>query len=95
MCVSVLLIFLFLYANMTYVIFIQEHLVRTGSGSVSVIVYGDQDKPALLTYPDLALNRKRLFSSFGFLIHCFYIYSCHCFLLFVDINMNCNEDFTL
>jgi hypothetical protein len=25
---------------------------------VSVIVYGDQDKPALLTYPDLALNRK-------------------------------------
>ena len=23
-----------------------------------VIVYGDQEKPALLTYPDLALNRK-------------------------------------
>ena len=27
-------------------------------GSVSVIVYGDQDKPALVTYPDLALNRE-------------------------------------
>lgn len=37
----------------------QEHTVRTGQGSVSVIVYGDQDKPALLTYPDLALNRER------------------------------------
>ncbi|KAG5559231.1 hypothetical protein RHGRI_008958 [Rhododendron griersonianum] len=37
----------------------KEHTVRTGQGSVSVIVYGDQDKPALLTYPDLALNRER------------------------------------
>lgn len=37
---------------------LQEHNVRTGRGSVSVIVYGDPDKPALLTYPDIALNRK-------------------------------------
>lgn len=36
----------------------QEHVVRTGSGSVSVIVYGDPNKPALVTYPDLALNRE-------------------------------------
>ncbi|XP_030953125.1 protein NDL1-like isoform X1 [Quercus lobata] len=34
----------------------KEHIIRTGCGSVSVIVYGDQDKPALITYPDLALN---------------------------------------
>lgn len=38
----------------------QEHHVRTGQGSVSVIVCGDQDKPPLITYPDLALNRKCL-----------------------------------
>ncbi|KAK7310553.1 hypothetical protein RJT34_08126 [Clitoria ternatea] len=32
-----------------------EHHIRSGSGSVSVIVYGDQDKLALMTYhPDLA-----------------------------------------
>lgn len=37
---------------------LQEHVIRTGCGSVSVIVYGDQDKPALITYPDLALNCK-------------------------------------
>lgn len=43
----------------TFSILMQEHTVRTGQGSVSVIVYGDQDKPALLTYPDLALNRER------------------------------------
>lgn len=41
-----------------YSILPQEHHVRTRCGSVSVIVYGDQDKPALITYPDLALNRK-------------------------------------
>ncbi|CAL5435138.1 unnamed protein product [Camellia sinensis] len=35
-----------------------EHIVRTAHGPVSVIVYGDQDKPALLAYPDLALNRE-------------------------------------
>lgn len=42
----------------TMCIFNQEHIVRTGSGSVSVIIYGDPDKPALITYPDLALNRE-------------------------------------
>ena len=38
--------------------FPQEHHIRTGRGTVSVIVYGDQEKPALITYPDLALNRE-------------------------------------
>ncbi|RLN28701.1 pollen-specific protein SF21 isoform X1 [Panicum miliaceum] len=30
----------------------QDHLVRTRCGSVTVAVYGDKDKPALITYPD-------------------------------------------
>ncbi|KAG4982991.1 hypothetical protein JHK87_027740 [Glycine soja] len=34
----------------------QEHHIRTGCGIMSVIVYGDPDKPALITYPNLALN---------------------------------------
>ena len=38
--------------------FFQEHLVRTRCGSVTVAVYGDEDKPALITYPDVALNCK-------------------------------------
>ena len=38
--------------------YLQEHHIRTGRGTVSVIVYGDQEKPALITYPDLALNRE-------------------------------------
>lgn len=56
----------------------QEHIVRTGSGSVSVIVYGDPDKPALITYPDLALNREFCinlggrFYSFGCVLAKFY-----------------------
>lgn len=41
-----------------YAVIIQEFYVKTGSGPVSVAVYGDQDKPALITYPDLALNCK-------------------------------------
>ena len=44
----------------SYLCYFQEYHVRTGQGSVSVIVCGDQDKPPLITYPDLALNRKRL-----------------------------------
>ncbi|MBN8161777.1 hypothetical protein J0J28_23775 [Vibrio vulnificus] len=36
----------------------QEYIVRSWHGNVSVCVYGDLDKPALITYPDLALNRK-------------------------------------
>ncbi|KAB1202993.1 Pollen-specific protein SF21 [Morella rubra] len=38
--------------------YFEEHLIRIGRVPVSVIVYGDQEKPALLTYPDLALNHK-------------------------------------
>lgn len=38
--------------------YLQEHRVKTACGVVSVIVYGDREKPALITYPDLALNRK-------------------------------------
>uniref|UniRef100_A0A453E5X2 Uncharacterized protein n=1 Tax=Aegilops tauschii subsp. strangulata TaxID=200361 RepID=A0A453E5X2_AEGTS len=34
----------------------KEHPVRTRYGPVSVSVYGDEDKPALITYPDVALN---------------------------------------
>lgn len=30
--------------------------MRTRYGSVSVSVFGDEDKPALITYPDVALN---------------------------------------
>ena len=39
-------------------LFIQEHHIQTNYGPVSVAVYGDHDKPALVTYPDIALNRK-------------------------------------
>ncbi|KAG0493903.1 hypothetical protein HPP92_004897 [Vanilla planifolia] len=33
-----------------------EHLIRTSFGPVSVAVFGDLEKPALVTYPDLALS---------------------------------------
>jgi Ndr family len=36
----------------------QEHHIQTNYGPVSVAVYGDQDKLALITYPDVALNCK-------------------------------------
>ncbi|KAL7095931.1 hypothetical protein ACP275_10G053100 [Erythranthe tilingii] len=59
----------------------KEHIVRTGSGSVSVIVYGDPDKPALVTYPDLALNHMSCFQGLFFcpeaaalLLHNFCVY---------------------
>ncbi|XWS69990.1 hypothetical protein CRYUN_Cryun03dG0010800 [Craigia yunnanensis] len=59
----------------------KEHHVRTRCGSVSVIVYGDQDKPALVTYPDLALNHVSCFQGLffcpeatSFLLHNFCIY---------------------
>ncbi|XP_039036546.1 protein NDL1-like [Hibiscus syriacus] len=59
----------------------KEHHVRTRCGSVSVIVYGDQDKPALITYPDLALNHMSCFQGLFFcpeaaylLLHNFCIY---------------------
>ncbi|XP_017644802.1 protein NDL2-like isoform X5 [Gossypium arboreum] len=35
----------------------KEYLVKTRCGMVSVALFGDQDKPALVTYPDLALNQ--------------------------------------
>ncbi|KAF3664773.1 Pollen-specific protein SF21 [Capsicum annuum] len=59
----------------------KEHLVKTGRGSVSVVVFGDQDKPALITYPDLALNYMSCFQgvffcpeAFSLLLHNFCIY---------------------
>ncbi|KAK4485900.1 hypothetical protein RD792_008551, partial [Penstemon davidsonii] len=58
-----------------------EHVVKTGHGSISVAVFGDQDKPALLTYPDLALNHISCFQGFFFcpeafslLVHNFCVY---------------------
>jgi len=44
---------------------LQEHHVKTCHGSVSVVVYGDQEKPALITYPDVALNCKSGEYTFG------------------------------
>ncbi len=38
----------------------QRYHVPTASGPISVVVCGDQDKPALLTYPDVGLNCKNL-----------------------------------
>ena len=59
----------------------KEHHIRTGCGSVSVIVYGDPEKPALITYPDLALNYMSCFQGLFFcpetaslLLHNFCIY---------------------
>ncbi|XP_058067954.1 protein NDL1-like [Magnolia sinica] len=59
----------------------KEHLIWTGHGSVSVAVFGDQDKPALVTYPDLALNHMSCFQGLFFcpeaaslLLHNFCIY---------------------
>ncbi|KAI3674743.1 hypothetical protein L2E82_51969 [Cichorium intybus] len=47
----------------------KEHIIRTGCGSVSVIVYGDQGKPPLITYPDLALNHLSCFQGLFFCHH--------------------------
>ncbi|KAK6161939.1 hypothetical protein DH2020_001780 [Rehmannia glutinosa] len=59
----------------------KEHIVKTGRGSVSVAIFGDQDKPALITYPDLALNYISCFQglfycpeAFSLLLHNFCIY---------------------
>ena len=41
-------------------------MVKTSKGSVSVFVCGDQGKPALITYPDVALNCKLLVDIVGF-----------------------------
>ncbi|PON76698.1 NDRG [Parasponia andersonii] len=59
----------------------KEHLIKTCRGYVSVAVIGDQDKPALVTYPDLALNYVSCFQGLFFcpeacslLLHNFCIY---------------------
>ncbi|PWA77705.1 Ndr [Artemisia annua] len=59
----------------------KEHFVKTSYGFVSVAIYGDQDKPALVTYPDIALNHNSCFQglflcpeAFSMLIHNFCIY---------------------
>ncbi|CAI9773138.1 unnamed protein product [Fraxinus pennsylvanica] len=59
----------------------KEHIVKTSHGYVSVTVFGDLDKPALITYPDLALNYMSCFQglflcpeAFSLLIHNFCIY---------------------
>lgn len=47
----------FVYAFVFLVdVILQECLVKTSKGSISVFVCGDQEKPALITYPDVALN---------------------------------------
>ncbi|GFZ16677.1 N-MYC downregulated-like 2 [Actinidia rufa] len=59
----------------------KEHLIKIGCGSVSVVVFGDSDKPALVTYPDVALNYVSCFQglfiypeAFSLLLHNFCIY---------------------
>ncbi|XWS26396.1 hypothetical protein CRYUN_Cryun26dG0028700 [Craigia yunnanensis] len=59
----------------------KEYLVKTHHGTVSVAVFGDQDKPALVTYPDLALNHISCFQGLfscteasSLLLHNFCIY---------------------
>ncbi|KAF3326564.1 protein NDL2-like [Carex rostrata] len=59
----------------------QEHHIQTNYGPVSVAVYGDQDKLALITYPDVALNYMSCFQGLLFcpeaaslLLHNFCIY---------------------
>ncbi|CAL4889075.1 unnamed protein product [Urochloa decumbens] len=59
----------------------KEHHIQTNHGSVSVAVYGDHDKPALVTYPDIALNHMSCFQGLLFcpeaaslLLHNFCIY---------------------
>lgn len=59
----------------------KEHIVRTSHGCASVIVCGDQEKPALVTYPDVALNYMSCFQGLFFcpeaaslLLHNFCIY---------------------
>uniref|UniRef100_M8BHW1 Pollen-specific protein SF21 n=1 Tax=Aegilops tauschii TaxID=37682 RepID=M8BHW1_AEGTA len=59
----------------------KEHHIQTNHGSVSVAVYGDHDKPALVTYPDVALNHMSCFQGLLFcpeaaslLLHNFCIY---------------------
>ncbi|XP_047326961.1 protein NDL2-like [Impatiens glandulifera] len=59
----------------------KEYMIKTANGCVSVSVMGDPDKPALVTYPDLALNHMSCFQglffcpeAFPLLLHNFCIY---------------------
>ncbi|KAB2634906.1 pollen-specific protein SF21-like [Pyrus ussuriensis x Pyrus communis] len=59
----------------------KECVGKTGKGPVSVLVCGDQGKPALITYPDVALNYMSCFQGLLFcsdaaslLLHNFCIY---------------------
>ncbi|CAM6083017.1 unnamed protein product [Calypogeia fissa] len=59
----------------------QEHMVPTNFGPISVQIYGDQGKPALITYPDVGLNSATCFQGFfscpeasSLLLHNFCIY---------------------
>ncbi|KAG0514786.1 hypothetical protein BDA96_10G223300 [Sorghum bicolor] len=59
----------------------KEHHIQTNHGSVSVAIHGDHDKPALITYPDIALNHMSCFQGLLFcpeaaslLLHNFCIY---------------------
>uniref|UniRef100_A0A453SD04 Uncharacterized protein n=1 Tax=Aegilops tauschii subsp. strangulata TaxID=200361 RepID=A0A453SD04_AEGTS len=59
----------------------KEHHIETKHGPVSVAVYGDHDKHALITYPDVALNHMSCFQGLLFcpeaaslLLHNFCIY---------------------
>ncbi|XP_076888842.1 protein NDL2-like [Bidens hawaiensis] len=59
----------------------KEHLIKTAKGVISVAMFGDPDKPALITYPDIALNYISCFQglflcpeAFSLLVHYFCIY---------------------
>ncbi|CAL9180814.1 unnamed protein product [Musa hybrid cultivar] len=59
----------------------KEHHLLTSHGPISVAVYGDLEKPALITYPDVALNHLSCFQGLFFcpeaaslLLHNFCIY---------------------
>ncbi|KAF3333403.1 pollen-specific protein SF21-like isoform X2 [Carex littledalei] len=59
----------------------KEHHIHTHHGPVSVAIYGDHDKPALITYPDIALNYMSCFQGLFFcpeaaslLLHNFCVY---------------------
>ncbi|KAG0459795.1 hypothetical protein HPP92_022923 [Vanilla planifolia] len=60
---------------------VREHHVETSYGPVSIVVYGDRDKPALVTYSDVALNYLSCFQglffcpeAYALLLHNFCIY---------------------
>ncbi|KAG0484712.1 hypothetical protein HPP92_008791 [Vanilla planifolia] len=59
----------------------KEHLIHTSYGHVSVTIFGDLEKPALITYPDVALNYMSCFQGLFFcpeaaalMLHNFCIY---------------------